>query len=339
MGQKAQGQIPVQMKYVPEDYKVSYLLSEKVGIPVHTGIPTAITIWTPLPADDEEILVDYWCVDRFTDDYSGPDLADGEMHFIALTMTANGSELWSIEDGTARSLGNASSMVPGGDWTGSVINVGDGGATADWADGFWEGEIGFVGVWNRELSKSELGDAPSLDATAKNNSTNPEPGTGGMLVKMTFDELTDTLGNELELFRDAEISGGTLILDGDGDYGEITGDFGETIGVGQEMTIVLSIATDVEHEYKVAAPFGMGNPEVTSGEEPRTKSIITEVTNADLLKKPVATKTRPRPYAYILPSGAQKSYRPAKDAQHHRGSSSKRYSHCHRSLCLERYRA
>ena len=35
--------------------------------------------------------------------------------------------------------------------------------------------------------------------------------------------------------------------------------------------------------------------------------IITEVTNADLLKKPVATKTRPRPYAYILPSDAKKA--------------------------------
>lgn len=307
LGQKAQGQIPVQMKYVPEDYKVSYLLNKKVGIPVHTGVPTAITIWTPLPADDEEILVDYWCVDRFTDDYSGPDLADGEMHFIALTMTASGSELWLIEDGTANSLGNASSMVPGGDWTDSVINVGDGGATAEWADGFWEGEIGFVGVWNRELSQSELGDVPSLDATAKNKLTNPQPGRGEMLVQMTFDELTDTLGNELELFGDAEISGGTLILDGEGDYGEITGDFGETISVGQEMTIVLSIATDVEHEYKVAAPFGMGNPKITSGEEPRTKTIITEVTNADLLKKPVATKTRSRPYAYILPSDAKKA--------------------------------
>ena len=307
MGQKAQGQVPVQMKYIPENYKVSYLISEKVGIPVDNGVPTAITIWTPLPADDEEILVDYWEANRFSDDYSGPDLADGEMHFIALTMTASGSELWSIEDGTASSLGKASSMVPGGDWTDSVINVGDGGATADWADGFWEGEIGFVGVWNRVLSQSELGDAPSLDATAKNKPTNPEPGRGDMLVQMTFDELTDPLGNELELFGDAEISGGTLILDGDGDYGEITGDFGEKISVGQEMTIVLSIATDVEQKYRAAAPFGMGNPEVMSGEEPSTERIITEVTNADLLKKPVATKTRPRPYAYILPSDAKKA--------------------------------
>jgi len=307
LGQKAKGQIPVQMKYVPEDYKVSYLLSEKVGFPVDNSVPTAITIWSPLPDDGEEILVDYWCVGRFTDDYSGPDLADGEMHFIALAMTADGSKLWSIEDGTARSLGNVSSIVPGGDWTDSVINVGDGGATAEWADGFWEGQIGFVGVWNRELSQSELGDAPFLDATAENKPTNPEPGIGEMLLQMTFDELTDPLGNELELFGGAEISGGSLILDGDGDYAEITGGFGETIGVGQEITIVLSIATDVEHEYKVAAPFGMGNPKITSGEKPKTKRVITEVTNADLLKKPVATKTRPRPYAYILPSDAKKA--------------------------------
>jgi hypothetical protein len=308
LGQKAQGQIPVQMKYVPEDYKVSYLLgSKEAGIPVKNGVPTAITLWTPLPDDNEEILVDYWGVDRFDDDSSDPELSDGEMHFVALTTTASGSELWLIENGTASSLGEDSDMVPGGDWTDSVINVGDGGALSDWKNGFWEGEIGFVGVWNRVLSQSELGDAPSLDATAKNKPTNPEPGRGDMLVQMTFDELTDPLGNELELFGDAEISGGTLILDGDGDYGEITGDFGEKISVGQEMTIVLSIATDVEQKYRAAAPFGMGNPEVMSGEEPSTERIITEVTNADLLKKPVATKTRPRPYAYILPSDAKKA--------------------------------
>jgi len=307
IGQKAQGTIPVQMKYVPEDYKVSYMISKKVGIPVDNGVPTAITIWTPLPADTEEILVDYRDVNRFTDDSSGTDLSDGEMHFIALTMTSSGSDLWSIEDGIARPIGNASNMIPGGDWKNSVINLGEGGATSEWAEGFWEGKIGFVGVWNRELSLSELIDVPSLDVNAKNKATNPEYGRGDMLVKMTFDEMIDPLGNELELFGDAEISGGNLILDGDGDYGEITGDFGDTISIGQEMTIVLSIATDVEQEYRTAAPFGMGNPEVISGEEPSIERIITKVSNADLLKKPVATKTRPRPYAYILPSDAQKA--------------------------------
>ncbi|MBN1545479.1 MAG: DUF2817 domain-containing protein, partial [Syntrophaceae bacterium] len=307
MGQKAQGQIPVQMEYVPEDYKVSYKLSEKVGIPVDFGVPTAITIWTPLPEDDEEIIVDYWHVDHFADDTSGSDLADGEMHFIALTVTSNGSELWSIEEGTARSLGKDRFMVPGGDWTKSVINLGNGGAVSGWDDGFWEGKIGFVGVWNRALSQSELSNAPSLDATAKNKPADTVRGNSDMLVSMTFDELTDPLGNTLELFGDAEITDGTLVLDGDGDYGVISGGFGEAIGVGQDMTIVLSVATEVEQDYREAAPFGMGNPEVESGEEPGTERITIKVTDADLLKKPVATRTRARPYAYILPSDAKKA--------------------------------
>jgi hypothetical protein len=42
-------------------------------------------------------------------------------------------------------------------------------------------------------------------------------------------------------------------------------------------------------------------------EEPATERIITRVTNAALIKKPVATKTRPRPYAYILPAGAHEA--------------------------------
>jgi hypothetical protein len=307
MGQKAEGQIPVQMKYVPEDEKVSYLISKKLGIPVENGIPTAITIWTPLPADNEEILVDYWHVNRFTDDSSGVELADGDMHFIALTTTVSGSELWSIGDGIATSLGNAEFMVPGGDWSDAVINLGDGGAIADWAGGFWEGKIGFVGVWNRLLSQSELGNVPSLDAIPENKPLNPEPGKDNMLVQMTFDQKTDPRGNTLEFFGDAEMSSGTLILDGEGDYCEITGDFGEAIGTGQEMTIVLSFATTIEQEYRTAAPFGMGDPEVDSGEEPSFERIVTEVTNADLLKKPVATKIRPRPYAYLLPPDAQKA--------------------------------
>jgi len=308
LGQKALGQIPVQMKYVPEDYKVSYLLGrEEAGIPVKKGVPTAITIWTPLSDDDEEILVDYWGVERFDNDSSDPELSNGEMHFVSLTTTAGGSELWLIENGTVSSLGNDSDMVPGGDWTDSVINVGNGGALSDWENGFWEGKIGFVGVWNRVLSPSELGEAPSLDASAKKQSANMNPGSGDMLVQMTFDELTDPLGNELELFGDAEISNGNLILDGDGDYGEITGNFGETIGIGQEMTIVLSIATDVEQDYRSAAPFGMGRPDLDADQKPSTGRTITKITDADLLKKPVATKTRPRPYAYILPSGATKA--------------------------------
>lgn len=307
MGQNAKGEIPVRMEYVPEDYKVSYLLSEKLGKPVEDGIPTAITIWAPLLEDDEEILVDCWDVDRFTDDNSSPELADGEMHYVALTLTDKGSEIYSIENGTAISLAKAESMVPGGDWDGAVINLGDGGAAAEWADGFWKGKIGFVGLWNRKLSPSELGHVTSLDASVENQPSDPDPVKNGMLVQMTFGELTDPLGNKLELFGDAEISGGTLILDGEGDYGEISGDFGETIGIGQEMTIVLSIATDVEQDYREAAPFGMGHPDVDSDEEPSTERLITEVTNADLLKKPVATKTRPRPYAYLLPHDADKA--------------------------------
>ena len=43
------------------------------------------------------------------------------------------------------------------------------------------------------------------------------------------------------------------------------------------------------------------------GEEPKTTSVLTRVTNANLLKKPVATRTRPRPYAYLLPSDAHKA--------------------------------
>jgi hypothetical protein len=198
-------------------------------------------------------------------------------------------------------------MIPGGDWTNSVLNLGNGGATSEWSDGFWDGKIGFVGIWNRKLSQSELNDVPSLDEAIKNEPTNPKPGRGNLLVKMTFDMLTDPMGNELELFGDAEISGGNLILDGEDDYGEITGSFGDTISVGQEMTIVLSIATDVEQEYRSAAPLGMGNPKVNSSEKPSIERIITNVTNADLLKKPVATKTRPRPYAYILPSDAKRT--------------------------------
>ncbi len=307
IGQEAEGDIPVQMKYVPEDYKVSYLISKKVGIPIEDGDPTAITIWTPLPANDNEILADYRDVARFTDDYTGPDLADGDMHFVALTMSASGSELWSIEDGIASSVGNANSMVPGGDWTGSVINLGDGGTISEWADGFWEGEIGFVGVWNRELSQQELGDVPYLDATTQTKPANQGPEKDNLLVLMTFNDLTDPLGNELELYGDAEIADGSLILDGDGDYGEISGNFGRTISVGQEMTIVLSIATYVEQDYRGAAPFGMGNPEDNADNEPSIERIITKVTNANLIKKPVATKTRPRPYAYILPSEASKA--------------------------------
>ncbi len=307
LGQKALGDIPVQMKYVPEDYKVSYLLGKKAGIPVENGIPTAITIWVPLPDDDEEICVDYWQVNNFNDDSSNPEFADGEMHFVALTTTASGPELWSIENGAANSLGRDDDMVPGGDWTGSVINVGDGGAVAEWANGFWEGEIGFVGVWNRVLSPSELGDVPLLDVRAKNKPVNIELLRSGMLVQMTFDELTDPLGNTLKLYGDAVISNGNLILDGDGDYGEITGDFGEAIGTGQEMTIVLSVASDVEQDYREAAPFGIGHPDVEPGKKPSTGRIITKITGADLLKKPVATKTRPRPYAYILPSNAKKA--------------------------------
>jgi len=307
LGQNAHGQIPVQMKYVPEDYKVSYLLSKKVGIPVDDGIPTAITIWAPLSAEDEEILVDFWEVNRFADDSTSTDLADGKMHFIALTMTASGSEIWSIEEGTTRSLCDGDFMVPGGDWTNSIINLGNGGSVTEWPEGFWEGKIGFVGVWDRVLSPSELSKVPSLDATENSNQINPEIGEAGMLVNMTFDELTDPLGNKLELFGDTELSGGTLILDGDSDYVEITGNFGEMIGVGQEMTIVLSFATNVEQEYRAAAPLGIGNFEVISGQEPSTERIITKVTDADLLKKPVATKTRPRPYAYILPADAKEA--------------------------------
>lgn len=307
MGQKAEGQIPVQMKYIPEDYKVSYEISKKVGNPVESGIPTAITMWTPLPSDGGEILVDYRDVNRFTADSSASGLADGEMHFFALTTTASSSELWLIEDGTTRSLANADFMVPGGDWTKSVINLGNGGSLSEWPDGFWEGKIGFVGVWNRELSKSELDDVPSLDAAGKDSLTIPELISDGMIMLITFDDLTDPLGNELKLFGDAVLSDGTLILDGDGDYAEITGGFGDTIKVGQEMTIVLAVATDVEQEYRAAAPFGMGKPGVKSGEGSSTKRIITKVTDADLLKKPVATKTRPRPYAYILPSDATKA--------------------------------
>ncbi len=306
LGQKAEGQIPVQMKYVPEDYKVSYLLgSDEAGIPVKNGVPTAITIWAPLPDDGKEILVDYWGVDRFDDDSSDPELGDGEMHFVALTTTAGDSELWLIENGTASSLGEDSDMVPGGDWTNSVINVGNGGALRNWKNGFWEGKIGFVGVWNCVLSPSELGEVASLDARVKNRLTLSE--RGEMLVQMTFDGLTDSLGNELKLFGDAEISNGNLILDGDGDYGEITGDFGEAIGVGQEMTIVLSIATDVEQDYREAALFGMGRPNVDANQKPSVGRAITKITDADLLKKPVATKTRPRPYAYILPCDATKA--------------------------------
>ena len=73
------------------------------------------------------------------------------------------------------------------------------------------------------------------------------------------------------------------------------------------MTLVLSIATMVEQEYKAAAPFGMGNPEINPEDKPSIERKISKVTNANLLKKPVSTRTRPRPYAYILPSNAKKA--------------------------------
>jgi hypothetical protein len=225
------------------------------------------------------------------------------MHFVALTTTTDGSELWLIENGSASSLGSNDSMIPGGDWTKAEINVGDGGALAEWEDGFWEGKIGFVGVWNRVLSRSELGDVPQLDIAGNNRSGL----TRDMLVQMTFNELKDPLGNELELFGDAELSNGMLLLDGEDDYGEIIGDFGEKIGIGQDMTIVLSFATDVEQDYRSASPFGMGRPGVDPDEEPSVGRISTKITGADLLKKPVATKTRPRPYAYLLPHNAVKA--------------------------------
>lgn len=303
LGQKAEGEIPVQMKYVPEDYKVSYFLSKKAGIPVKNGNPTAITLWAPLPDADEELRADFWHVDDFDDDATDLELCDGKMHFVALTTTTDGSELWLIENRSASSLGSDDRMIPGGDWTKAEINVGDGGALAEWADGFWEGKIGFVGVWNRVLSQSELGDVPQLDIAGSNSSGL----TKDMLVKMTFNELKDPQGNKLELFGDAELSNGMLLLDGEGDYGKITGDFGEKIGIGQDMTIVLSFATDEEQDYRSASPFGMGLPGVGPDEEPSVGRISTKITGADLLKKPVATKTRPRPYAYLLPHNAVKA--------------------------------
>lgn len=303
LGQKAEGEIAVQMKYVPEDYKVSYFLSKKVGIPVEKGNPTAITLWAPLPDTDDELRVDFWHVNDFDDDATDPELGDGKMHFVALTTTTDGSELWLIENRSASSLGSDDSMIPGGDWTKAEINVGDGGALAEWADGFWEGKIGFVGVWNRVLSRSELGDVPQLDIAGNNSSGLSRD----MLVQMTFNELKDPFGNELELFGGAELSNGTLLLDGENDYGEITGDFGEKIGIGQDMTIVLSFATEVEQDYRSASPFGMGLPGVDPDEEPSVGRITTKITGADLLKKPVATKTRPRPYAYLLPHNAVKA--------------------------------
>jgi len=302
MGQKAQGQIPVQMEYIPEDYKVSYLLSENLGIPVEGGVPTAITIWAPLPADDKEITVDYWGAYRFSDGTSHQDLADGEMHYIAITTTDSVSVLWSIEHSVATALAEASFMIPGGDWTNSVINLGNGGALAEWPDGFWGGKIGFVGIWNRKLSQSELSEVPSLDTPVKNRTIDQWAGQENMLVKMTFDEPTDPLGNELKLFGEAKISDGNLILDGDGDYAKIEGNFGKMIHVGQELTIVLSLATVQEQDYKKSAPFGIGNPEVSSDEKPSIERKVSKVTDADLVKKPVATKERPRPYAYILPA-------------------------------------
>lgn len=305
LGQKAEGEIAVQMEYVPEDYKVSYFLSDGIaGIPVVNGNPTAITLWAPLPDSDEELRADFWHVDDFDDDATDPVLSDGKMHFVALTTSANGSELWLIENSSANSLGSDESMIPGGDWTKAEINVGNGGALAEWADGFWEGKIGFVGVWNRVLSRSELGNVPQLDIAGSNSSGLSKD----MLVQMTFNELKDPLGNELELFGDAELSNGTLLLDGgEGSYGEITGDFGEKIGIGQDMTIVLSIATETDQDHLEASPFGMGLPGVDPNEEASVAKLSTYISDADLLKKPVATKTRPRPYAYLLPHNAVKA--------------------------------
>lgn len=304
LGQKAEGEIAVQMEYVPEDYKVSYFLSDGIaGIPVVNGNPTAITLWAPLPDSDEELRADFWHVDDFDDDATDPVLSDGKMHFVALTTSANGSELWVIENSSASSLGHDEGMIPGGDWTKSEINVGDGGALAEWAGGFWKGEIGFVGVWNRVLSRPELSNVPQLDIAGSNTLGLSRD----MLVQMTFNELNDTLGNELELFGDAVLSNGKLFLDGEDDYGKITGDFGEKIGIGQDMTIVLSFATETDQDHLEASPFGMGLAGVNPNEEASVAKLSTYITDADLLKKPVATKTRPRPYAYLLPHNAVKA--------------------------------
>lgn len=300
LGQKAEGEIPVQMKYIPEDIKVSYILSKKAGVPVKEGNPTSITLWAPLPDAKDELRADFWRVDYLHNDAMDFDLCDGKIHFVALTTSTGGSELWLIENGSAIPLGSDDTMISGGDWTKAVINVGDGGALTEWANGFWEGKIGFVGVWNRVLSRSELGDVPLLDTVGNIKSEIPVD----MLVQMTFNELKDPFGNDLELFGDAELSNGTLLLDGEDDYGVITGDFGETIGLGQEMTIVLSFATDIEQNYRNASPLGMGRPGVDPNEGPSVGRISTKITDADLLKKPVSTKTRPRPYAYLLPHNA-----------------------------------
>jgi len=83
----------------------------------------------------------------------------------------------------------------------------------------------------------------------------------------------------------------------------------KTIELGQKAQGQIPVQmTYVPEDYKVSY---LLSEEVEipgrNGEEPGTKRIITQVTNADLLKKPVDTKTRPRPYAYILPSDAKKA--------------------------------
>ena len=66
-----------------------------------------------------------------------------------------------------------------------------------------------------------------------------------------------------------------------------------TIELGQKARGLIPVQMKyVPEDYKVSYLISENN-------------VITKVTNGDLLKKPVATKTRPRPYAYILPSDAR----------------------------------
>ncbi|MFC1729148.1 DUF2817 domain-containing protein [candidate division KSB1 bacterium] len=85
----------------------------------------------------------------------------------------------------------------------------------------------------------------------------------------------------------------------------------ETIMMGQsamgEIPVQMEkVAEDYKVSYEIAILPG-GRREGESREEANQRRQIVYITGADLMKKPVVTKSRPRPYAYVLEPRAHKA--------------------------------
>ncbi|MFC1555928.1 M14 family zinc carboxypeptidase [candidate division KSB1 bacterium] len=85
----------------------------------------------------------------------------------------------------------------------------------------------------------------------------------------------------------------------------------ETIEMGQTAQGEIPVRTEqVAEPYKVSYEISIipsGRREGESREDANKRSQVVPITGADLIKKPVATKTRPLPYAYILEIRANKA--------------------------------